>query len=992
MNKKTRPCGILTGAFLISLFLIISGAAAPASAESLKLKQVRTEFMRLVYLSDDHYFLIPHLTRCFEKSLFFHRELFDYTPNEYVTIIFQDMDDHGYAGTTTMPYNYLTLGIEPFEHVYETSPTNERINWVMSHELMHVVAADQATGSDYFFRKVFFGKVAPTPDDPVSILYSFLTNPRRYAPRWYHEGLAVFMETWMAGGIGRAQNGYDEMVFRTMVRDSSYFYDIVGIESEGTAADFQMGQLSYLYGTRFVSYLAYQHGPESVIDWAKRQPGTKRSFARQFKQVYGQPIQDAWREWIAWEDIWQRANLDSIAQYPLTETKPVPVRNLGSVSRSFYDPQTRSLLAAVRYPGDFAKIVAIDIDTGDMRQICDLDTPALYFVTSLAYDDSTGTLFYTTNNARGWRNLNSVDIATGKTRRLIKWARTGDIVFNKADKSLWGIMHNGGLSHIVRIPAPYDAIYDIMPLSYRQDFYDIDVSPDGEYLTGTLVGVGGESQLVRIDLEQLLAGGVELEELWEFEKNAPLNFVHSPDGRYLYGSSYLTGTANVFRFDLEAQVMEAVTNTETGLFRPIVAGPDSLLVFEYTSEGMRPVLIADTTLEDIAPVHYLGYAIAQQYPLVDEWNLGSPMTVDFDSVLVYQGDYNPFRSIRLNSVYPIVEAYKVYTGPGLRFDWSDPVGLHAADFAVSYTGQSNVPNDERFHARFDYKHYPWNLWGAWNRADFYDLFGPSMVSRKGFQLGLRFKGFLLEEAPRTLKYGLNVARYWGLEVLPEFQNIPTSFDDFLTFGANVAYSTAQGTIGGVEAEKGFLASLNFGSTLVRGDAFARTWANLTYGILTPLDHSSFWLRASGGSGLGPLDEPFANFYFGAFGNNYVDHGRVNRYRGTTSFPGLDIDEVGGRTFGKVGLEWTLPPLRFKKLGIPNFYATWLRLSFFGHGLVTNPEIATRREEVWDVGVQMNMKLILFFSLESTMSVGYARAFENNLEPRDELMVSLKILR
>jgi hypothetical protein len=980
---------LLRGALLAVLLLFLPGTAA---AGSLKLKQVRTEFMRLIYLSDEHYFLIPHLTRCFENSLRFHRELFDYTPDEYVTLIFQDMDDHGYAGTTTMPYNYLTLGIEPFEHVYETSPTNERINWVMSHELLHVVAADQASGTDRFFRSIFFGKVAPTDGDPVSIFYSYLTNPRRYAPRWYHEGLAVFMETWMAGGIGRAQNGYDEMVFRSMVRDSSYFYDIVGIESEGTAADFQMGQLSYLYGTRFVSYMAYRDGPATVIDWAKRQPGTKRSFARQFKHVYDQGIDEAWREWISWEQGWQHANLDSIRQYPLTPMTRIPVRPLGSVSRSYYDPESRRLFAAVRYPGEFAHIAEIDIDSGQMRTICDIDTPALYFVTSLAFDAASGTLFYTTNNARGWRNLNAVDLATGETRRLIKWARTGDLAFNRADGSLWGIMHHNGLSHIVRIPAPYDAVYDILPLSYRQDFYDIDVSPDGRHLTGTLVDVGGRSQLVRVDLEQLLGGDTQLEELWEFEQNAPLNFTYSPDGRHLYGTSYYTGTSNVFRYDFDTKTMNAVSNTETGFFRPIATGTDSLIVYEYTGDGLRPVMIADATLEDIAPVRYLGNAIAVAYPEVDDWKLGSPLSVNADSVIVYRGDYNAFRSMRMNSVYPIVEGYKAYTAPGVRFDWSDPVGLHALNFALSYAGQRNVPDDERFHLRFDYKHHPWNLWGAWNRADFYDLFGPTKVSRKGYQLGLGYKGYLVDEAPRTLRYGLNLARYWGLEVLPEFQNVPTSYDNFLTFGANISYSTAQGTIGGVEAEKGFMAGLSFAGTVVRDDFFSRTWANLTYGFRTPIDHSSLWLRAAGGSGLGPIDEPFTNFFFGAFGNNYVDHGSINRYRGVVSFPGVEINDIGGRTFAKGGAEWTLPPLRFRKFGFTNFYATWLRLAFFGNGIVTNPDRAAWRREVWDVGVQMNLKLVLFFSLESTLSAGYARAFEHAFDPRDEVMVSLKILR
>ena len=55
-----------------------------------------------------------------------------------------------------------------------------------------------------------------------------------------------------------------------MVRDSSYFYDYVGLESEGTTIDFQIGANSYLYGTRFISYLAYMHGPESVLNWVNR--------------------------------------------------------------------------------------------------------------------------------------------------------------------------------------------------------------------------------------------------------------------------------------------------------------------------------------------------------------------------------------------------------------------------------------------------------------------------------------------------------------------------------------------------------------------------------------------------------------------------------------------------------------------------------------------------------------------------------------------------
>jgi hypothetical protein len=51
----------------------------------------------------------------------------------------------------------------------------------------------------------------------------------------------VFMETWMAGGFGRAQGGYDEMVFRAKVRDGARFYSPLGLEAEGKRSTSRWG-------------------------------------------------------------------------------------------------------------------------------------------------------------------------------------------------------------------------------------------------------------------------------------------------------------------------------------------------------------------------------------------------------------------------------------------------------------------------------------------------------------------------------------------------------------------------------------------------------------------------------------------------------------------------------------------------------------------------------------------------------------------------------
>src|SRR4030095_850643 len=117
-----------------------------------------------------------------------------------------------------------------------------------------------------------------------------LTTPRIAVPSWYQEGTAVFFETWMAGGIGRAQGSWDEMVFGSMVRDGTSFYDPLGLVSEGMKIDFQAAINAYLYGTRFVSYMALTHSPESVVEWVKRKDGSERYYAHQFEHVFGEPL------------------------------------------------------------------------------------------------------------------------------------------------------------------------------------------------------------------------------------------------------------------------------------------------------------------------------------------------------------------------------------------------------------------------------------------------------------------------------------------------------------------------------------------------------------------------------------------------------------------------------------------------------------------------------------------------------------------------------
>ena len=87
----------------------------------------------------------------------------------------------------------------------------------------------------------------------------------------------------------------------------------------------------------------------------------------------------------------------------------------------------------------------------------------------------------------------------------------------------------------------------------------------------------------------------------------------------MYGSSYFTGVSNIFRYELAAKKLEAVTNTDSGFFRPIPLGGDELIVFRYTGQGFVPARITATPIEDVAPITFLGERTIAKHPVLKTW-------------------------------------------------------------------------------------------------------------------------------------------------------------------------------------------------------------------------------------------------------------------------------------------------------------------------------------------------------------------------------------
>jgi hypothetical protein len=976
------------------LALLMSRAAVSQGLSSLE-----TENLRLLYFDPTETYLVPHAAQSFENSLATQKQVFNYRPSEQVSVLLTDFSDYGNAGASSIPRNSIVVDIAPIPLTFETALPAERLYTIMNHELVHIANTDQAAAVDLRYRKLFAGKVGATSEHPESILFQYLTSPRKTTPRWYLEGMAVFMETWMAGGTGRAQGAYDEMVFRAMVRDDAHFYDPLGLVAEGTKVDFQVGANAYLYGGRFMSYIAYEYSPEKLIDWVNRTDNSRRNYRPQFEQLFGLPLDEAWAQWIQFERKFQQQNLARIREYPTTAYRDLSGQALGSVSRAYYDDEKDELIAGFRYPGVVAHIGEFSLATHAIRKLEDIKGPMVYRVTSLAYDAESKTAFYTADNY-AYRDLMALDTESGDARMLLRDARIGEIVFNKTDRSIWGVRHLNGFASLVRIPYPYTEWQLVHAYQYGEMMYDLDISPDGEFLSASFGAADGKQSIRIMNTEKLLDGHTEPIAEFDLGQAVPESFVFSPDGRFLFGSSYYTGVSNIWRYELESGALEMVSNAETGFFRPLPLTNEELIVFRYTGQGFVPTIIEAQPIEDASAIQFLGAEIVARHPMLDSWRTGKPSDIDLQKITTSESEYVAINNLGIESIYPIVEGYKSSPAVGLNFTFSDPIMLDSLSFSASYSPDSDLPTNERPHLSLDYRHAvvsasplagTWKAGARWNYAEFYDLFGPTKEGLKGNWFYLGFDKTLLYDDPRRLNLGLRIDHFANLDRLPRYQNVDVTFTKLTSFVADLNYSHVKSSLGNVDDEKGIKWRFIAAADYVNNDTIPKFFGNFDFGFALPWKHSSIWFRNSAGVAFGePLDE-FANFFFGGYGNNFVDRGDIKRYRKEYAMPGFELNELFGRNFARAMIELNLPPIRFRRVGSPGFYLSWARPALFATTLVTNADDNVLKRTTQNVGAQIDLRFTVMSRLDMTLSFGYAAGFGDGVDSADEFMLSLKIM-
>ncbi len=948
-----------------------------------------SEHFKIIY-RDSHSHLVNHILSSAENSLAQLQKLFDYQPNDKIIINTYDVSDFGFGATTTIPENYIRLEIEPLEPGYEMVPYSERFQWLISHELVHIVVNDMSSDFESSLRSLM-GKVNPDKNQPLTAFYSLITNHNRYTPRWYQEAIAVFVETWFSGGYGRILGNFDEMYFRSLVNDNQKFAGASEIENVTSHKSILLENILYLYGSRFISHLANKYGAQKIYDWFSPQksefyPGIESKF----EQTYGIDFNDAWENFISDEQEFQISNISLIKKYPLTEFQRLSDTSFGWVTNSTYDSKNNTLIYGYHRRGQLAEIQNFNLDTQKSDYIITLPTPSLVQVSALAYDESYKKLFYTTNNNQLYRDVWEYDLNTKKEKLLFKDSRIGQLTISSAAHELWGIQHLSGKAILIRSKYPYNEYQSLSVFDVGDEFSDLSINRTGNLLASVLHRSNGQQSIIVADVSGLDKGYP-----YKFRtitsSGSPENPSWSLDGKYLYWNAYTNGVSNIYRYDFSTEEIIALTNTIKGFFKPVEVSADSLIAMEFTVDGFIPIKFAIRKADKLPAINYFGQKILDRSPELYELNLKPANEVVDKNLFTKEKSYSPLSDFSIKTFIPIVSGFQTRVVLGLFTQINDPLLYHDLTIEAGVSPFKETTSDIKFHLRVKYSyHQKFSVAIEQNAADFFDLFNSRKRGMLGGRYTVGYNHYWIFDNPLKVKQMTEFSVYRGIKFIND-NTTEVRQPDFAILKSELEIRDLRKTIGSIDWESGDLfkfSILGYGSNPDDpqfSGQFMGEWDKY-FIFLTP--HNVLHLKAATGYHVVNNNIPETMFFFGGFGNREIDNEPVKQFEKMFRFPGVPIYSIASDKFLKVMIENSFPPIRIPNLSIGSIDFKNINFSIFSQSLISD---SRELDKIINLGAQLNLVLEHWYNLESTISTGFAKAWWRSGNDT-EWFISWKLLK
>ena len=459
----------------------------------------------------------------------------------------------------------------------------------------------------------------------------------------------------------------------------------------------------------------------------------------------------------AWEHEFQQQNLEAIREHPI-DAAPGHL-TAGASARCRARTTTRRPACSTRafnYPGIVAHVGALSLArrqrSGSSR---DIKGPSIYTrdLARLRPGDRhrSSTRPTTTPSATSCARRR----APARARAAQKDARIGDLVFNRADRSLWGVRHLNGTARSSASPTPTTDVEARAHLAVRRRaVYDLDLSPDGKLLSASVGEINGRAALrvwrdgARWPRTTRRRSRVRLRQLDPHElrllARRPLPL------RQLVLHRRLEHLPLRARDAGEARGGDATRRrASSARCRSATTGS---IVFRYTGEGFVPAEIEAEPLAGRQRDHASSaQQIVEKHPVVTSGRSARPPQIPSRPLVTAQGRRITRADPRARVGLPDRPGLQGLGRLGCRVNFSDPSQLNRAHLTASYSPDPDLPGSERGARRG--RELATRLDGAARLAT-----RPTSTtcsdrprrSRKGYAFGLGYDRTLVYDEPRRL--------------------------------------------------------------------------------------------------------------------------------------------------------------------------------------------------------------------------------------------------
>jgi hypothetical protein len=555
---------------LVALAALVRPKSAQAASDpSFRWYTIETEHFRITYHSGVEE-VAQHVANVCEGIHGHMEESMGWSPKTKTEIVLQDVAESANGSASALPYNAIRLLVTAPE---DLSPLGDVDDWyyeLITHENTHVLHTDNIHGIPSLVNAVLGKTLAPN----------------QVQPRWILEGYGVYMESAKTSA-GRLRNSMWDMFMRTDVLEDN----VASIDQiSNTVRRWPQGNLFYLYGSYFITWIAETYGEDALRRMARDYGGTLIPWGinRTARRTTGRTLIDLYPAWIESMEKRYRAQAaevrkqgiregvrltdhGQIARYPRWIPKNAWPEHQGGILYYREDQHYRPGLFAIDIVRDaHGNVLKADSRKADLVA----RTPTEAYATFLP----DGSLVF--NGAEPYRTVflfNDLQkIAPGRkspfgtpdgerTNLTSTKLRASDPTVSPDGRRIVFTQNHAGTRtiHIGDLqPDDVTNIRPLVPTAFLEQAFTPRWSPDGNFVAYSVWKRGGYRDLRLVDVRDGTSREITNDRATEGDPS------FSADGRWLYFHSDRTGIMNVYAYELESGKLKQVTNVVTGAYSP----------------------------------------------------------------------------------------------------------------------------------------------------------------------------------------------------------------------------------------------------------------------------------------------------------------------------------------------------------------------------------------------------------------------------------------